>query len=374
MRTLVTIVTLLLIWLLSFILGEFTHDWVGLISGGLLTFLFVYSSIRVVPADPPHKAILVFLGKRQKIVLNEGWNWLPLSPIIFDAILIEVRKVNQDLTEQEVRTPDYASLLMKISITWTPGRKGTNEEQAEALIEYLNSGEKEGVKTIIEDVIKDRLRAWAFSEEGGPSDWKEAIGAKDDAVAILLKAILGDELPRVDSDIPTQVLLRYFQGLKPLRIQAETYGKNWEVLEQELNKLSEDSRRILKEQVERRLMVIKKIRRGNGAFYMPSLGITINRFTIDEIALSGQTKEAVESRAREAYEREADEIEIRNVLQRTRELMQDLGISAEQALEIVQTERGKVVKSIKEGKINISPETRETLERIFPELASILRR
>jgi hypothetical protein len=384
MRTLVTTLTLALIWALAAILGRYTFPWVSLSFGGLATILFIVFGIRVVQADPPHKAILIFLGRRLKKVLNEGWQWLPLAPVIFDAIHIKVVKVNQDLPEQIVRTPDYAALAVSVSITWTPGRpdvrldgeKTTEKEKAEALIEFLNSGEESGVKDIITDVIKDRLRAWAYSWEEGPADWKEAIAARDDAVAVLLKAILGDDLPPIHSDIPTPVLLKYFHKprLRPLKLEAERWGENWQRLEEELNRLSLDERVKLERAVEERRSIIQKIRQGNGFFYKRALGITINRFTINEILLKGKTADAVEARAKEIYEQEADAIELGNVLRRTQELMQQLKISPEQALEVVQTERKKVTKSIHESKLNISPETRAMLERVFPNLVSIIGR
>ena len=384
MKTIASVSALLVIWSSAIVLGNYTHFWIGFSVSTVLTLFFVYYGIRVVPADPPHRAILVFLGKRLKAVLYEGWNWLPLSPFIFDAIQVRVVKVNQDLSEQIVRTPDYAALSVNISITWTAGRpdnnldgtKASEKDKAEALIEFLNSGEEEGVKTIFADVIKDRLRAWAYSFQEGPADWREATASRDDAVAVLLKAILGDDLPSIHSDIPTPVLLKYFNTprLKPLEFEMKKYGKNWEKLEELLKKLPADELDKLQKQVEERRSIIQKVRQGNGFFCKKALGVTINRFTINEIVLVGKTADAVEARAQEVYEQEADAIEIRNVLKRTQELMKELSISAEQALEVVQTERGKVAKSIKEGKLNISPETREMLKSIFPDLASILRK
>lgn len=374
-RLFVTFLTLGLIWTLSYILGKYT--WVGLIFGGVLTLLFIYYGIRVVPADPAQKAIVMFFGKRLKKVLYEGWNFLPLSPVVFDTINIKVVKVNQDLPVQVVRTPDFAELGVTISVTWTPGReKVTEKDEAEAFIMFLNSGEEDGVKKIIEDVIRDRLRAWAFSREEGPADWQEAIGAKDDVIAVLLKAILGDDLSLIPSDIPTSVLLKYFSvpRRRPLKFEAEKWGNDWKKLEEHLKNLAPEDYTNLKVAVEKRRSVIQEVRQGNGFFYKKALGITINRFTINEIVLQGKTAEAVDSIAQEKYEREADEIELKNVLERIKELKKELGFSSEQALEVVQTERNKVVKSIQESKFNISPETRQMIEKIFPELFSIFRK
>jgi hypothetical protein len=370
MRAFVTVLLVALIWVAAFILGYNTWIWAGLIFGIAINLFFIYFGIRVVPADPPHMAIMMFLGRRLKKVLYEGWNFLPLAPIIFDAINIKVVKINQDLSEQKPRTPDYAEIGISVSITWTPGRlNATSKEKAEALIEFLNSGGEAGVKQIIEDVIRDRLRAWSFSGEEGPANWEEAIGARNDAIAVLLKAILGDDLPPIRSDIPTPVLLKYFNRPrhKPLHFEEEWGKNNWEKLTEELSELTPNEYKELEEDVEERRKIIQKVREGNGFFYKKALGITINRFTINEIVLRGKTAEAVDSAVQERYEEKADETEIRNVLRRAQELIEGINISPEQALEVVQTERRKVIKSIQENKFNISPETRQMIE-VLPKL------
>ena len=48
------------------------------------------------------------------------------------------------------------------------------------------------------------------------------------------------------------------------------------------------------------------------------------------------------------------------------------GYSKEQALEVVQTERGKVTKTIAETKISISSEVQEMLKEILPSALSII--
>jgi len=334
---------------------------------------FVYYAIREIPADPPHKGILLFLGRRLRKVLHEGWQYLPLCPIIFNAVKVKVTKINQDLEEQIVKTPDLTDLGFKISITWTPGSwTANNEEQADLLFAFLNSGREETVKNILKDIIQDRLRVWAFSGEEGPADWEEAVGAKDEALAILIKAILGDDIPSIPSSIPTNVLLRYFNvpKKKPLIYQKKKWGKQgkegneWEGLEKELGDLSREERSALEEAVKKRQEIIAKVKQGNGVFVKRSLGITINRFTINEVVLKGKVAEAVEGRVVEKHQREAEKTELQHIRRRTKELIKE-GFTREQAVEITQTERGKITKSVDEKKLTISPETLSVVEKGF---------
>lgn len=384
----VTVLGLALIWIVAFVLGIYIWFWVTPVFGGLVTYIFIRRSLRKIKADPPHQGVLVFLGRRLKKLLREGFVWLPFWPIIFDALQVNVVKVNQDLPELILRTPDKGEISAAVSITWTPGMTiegASDKERAEALIQFLNSGEEKRVRSILQDIISDRLRIWAFSAEEGPADWEEAVGAKDDAIAVLVKAILGDVLAPIHSTIPTSVLLKYFSSPRPgpSRYERKRYGRKnerdehaneWEKLEEELGSPSETAYQELQNRVGQRREIIQKLRQGDGYFYKKSLGITLNRFTINTVRPHGKTAEAADAIVTETYQQQADETEIKNVLARIKELMDSLGISAEQALEVVQTERGKVVKSIQEGKFNISTETRAMIEKLFPDLLTALSR
>lgn len=382
MRTVATILMLMFIMLIVFTIRFFAEMikipvrisfWGSSIIGFVLILMFIYFAVRNIPAEPPHKGVLVFLGRRLNKVLYEGWHFLPLYPIVFDIVMVKVVKINQDLPEQIVKTPDFADLRFNISITWTPGSWiASNEEQANLLIAFLNSGGEEGVKNILKDIIQDRLRIWAFSGEEGPADWEEAVGAKDEALAILIKAILGDDIPTIPSSIPTNVLLRYFSTpkKKPLAYQKRwgkqsKAGSEWEGLENELGELSSEEYSELEKAVKERQGIITKVKQGNGVFVKRSLGFTTNRFTINEVALRGRVAEAVESRVVEKHQREAERTETRHVRQRAKELCKEELFSPEQAVEIVQTERGKITKSVDEKKITVSTETRGLLEKLI---------
>lgn len=376
------IIALVIVGVIAFFLAKLIF-WLSIISIPILILIFIYNAITIISADPPNKGIWVFFGKRQKVLLKEGWHFLPFYPIVFDAISIRVTKINQDLPNQVVRTPDLAEVSVSISVTWIPGGPDNIDEkdQASAFIQFLNSGEEEGVKNILQDIINDRLRGWAISEEEGPSDWQELLGARDDAITVLLKAILGEDLSSIPSSVPTPVLLKYWDvpPKRPLKKEMSKWGKRtrkgseWQRLEEELAKLSDQERENLKMKIEERRNLIKMARQGNGFFYKKPLGITINRFTIDNAAPLGKTAEAAELKAKEQHERAAEKTEIEGIMDRIRDL-KDLGFSLEQALEIVQSERGKITKSVSESKLNISSETRAMIEKVFPDLAKLLKK
>jgi len=354
MRTLVTIIVFGLIAVVSIPIASVSIllAWICFL---LLTIMFVTNAIRKVPANPPHKAILVFLGQRQEIVLDEGLNWVPLSPFVFDFILIKVEKVVQDLAEQIVRTPDLAEIGAKVSLTWLPGSEG--KDYAKSLINYLNTGGEAGVRKNLNDTLEDRLRTWAASNQEGPSDWVEAMSSKDEALEVLLKAILGDSLPKVESDIPTTAWMKFFSRPKRKPSQNEikmgwsppdpaSSHELWTGLQAEFEALKENKKK-LEDQVEARMKAVKEIKEGRGTYKQEALGITILRFTVNEISVKGETAKAAELDAKEKREAIGESRETKNLSRRIKKLREgDPEMSLEEAIRIAQIQQGKIKETV----------------------------
>lgn len=361
-----------------------TNAWFGIAFFVTAFGPFFLQGWRRIPAQPPTKGVLTIWGKRQPVVKDEGWRFFPFFPWWHGVILVNVTKVNQDLPEQLVRTPDLAGLEVPVSLTWTPIKEaGKDEDGKRGMIEFLNSGGEKGVKTILEDIVRERLREWAISSIEGPQAWQEAIAAKEEAAAILLKAICGSELEPIPSEIPTPILLKTWKRRsltewnnyskpQPNKREATDWGKKWQKLLTQLIGLSAADQEKLWKALEERREQITKARQGNGDFELPQLGITINRLNIGEIKPVGKLAEAAELAVKEEREQAAEIVELDHVRNRMAELMtvppKGPGFSAEQALEVIQTERGKVVKTVAETKLNISPETRAMIEKIMPGL------
>ena len=339
------------------------------ITTGVIFFLvgaFFLQALRKIPADPPHKGVRTIWGKRiDGMFVDEGWGFFPLFPWWHGYVITDITKKNIDLEPQKVRTPDEAELAIPVSITFTP--------DGEKLIEYFNSGSENGVKTILTDIIKENLREWAIAKDEGPQTYKEAMASQEEATAILLKAILGDMLKPIPSSIPTPILLKYFNKpqRKPTESQEEDWGKNWEKVTEKLDREFPDPKILedLKTAVEERREEIRNARRGNGKYQKPQLGIVLNRLNLGEIKPIGKLAEAMELKVKEERERQAEIVELNHVAERI-EALKKLGFLNEQALEIIQTERGKVTKNISESKWNVSAETRAMIEKISPEIVT----
>ena len=364
------------------VVGIFTKDlfwgfWVG---AGIFGILF-WQALDKISAKPPHKAQVTIFGKRQKrkvkvkeaeaekeveisLYKDEGWRLFPLNPLWYGYIPVKVERITFEV-KSTVRTPDRANSHVPIVLTIRP--------EANYLIEYIDSGGEEGVKTQLIGKIQERIREWAMSEEEGPMSWRELNRAHLEAVSILIKAIAGKEnmslIPGYAQGIPTHIWMRYFSKPQPKKAfftnEEEWIENNWKKVKEELNKMSNEQKQELEEAVKKRRDEIVVLRVGAAKILIQNLGIVIERLNVADIEVLGEVAKRADAQAKEQEDRDAEELELGFVRERIEDLMKPpFKYSPEQALEVVQTERGKVEKQIAETKVNISAETRGMIERL----------
>ncbi len=264
---------------------------------GVLIFLvgaFILQGLRRIPADPPSRAVVTRFGQRTGCIKNEGWRFFPIYPWFYGYILVDMTKKNQDLTPKEVRTAqDMAEIEVTVSLTWRPDADFNSTTNQSYLLEYLNSGGEAGVKNILEDIVEEAVREFAADPNREPNTWEDAIKMKRQFLAEIVATILG-------------------------RVPAQT----------SIADINE--------------MVIQ-LRRGNGQLRLETLGIVLSRVNVTSIKPKGKLAEAAEKEAVEKREQKAEIVELTHVASRINAL-KELGFSNEQALEVIQTERGKVKK------------------------------
>ncbi|MDD2913620.1 MAG: hypothetical protein WCZ99_01725 [Candidatus Paceibacterota bacterium] len=163
------------------IISSFFIGWWAL-SFLILLLLFFYNSIVMIQVDPPHKGVLVFLGQRQEEILNEGWRFVPLNPVIFNVFLVKILATRQTISIQ-IYSSDNVKHIIEISITWTPCY------DPPLLINFLNSGGEKGVKKEIESIIHGNITSWSRS-----FNYKKLGDAGNSAISSILKIICGNEV------------------------------------------------------------------------------------------------------------------------------------------------------------------------------------
>lgn len=297
---------------------------------------FFINAIQKIKADPPHKGILLFLGKRQKIILNEGWRYFPFCPLIFDFIQVNVVKRNVEFTHT-IMTKDDVSLAIQGSLTYSPVD----------LKVFLTSGEDKNVWNILEGVVLHRIREWARSETEGPADWRECVGMRFDAVAVILKTVAGEVLEKIPHlrTVPTPTLIRFFDDLKPSKIEETLWkgsdGEEWGKLKEKYNKLSPSQKDELKEAIRERRSLILRVLSGNGHFTHPNLGVVIHKLVVPDVKPLGLVSEDAEKQELERMQTEYQQIESENYRKMV-DMYMTRGLSASEAMQAALIITGKI--------------------------------
>ncbi len=308
---------LIVFLLIGGVIGLWSNFWYGLAFFLASSSIFIYQGLQYIPASPPHKGAVTFLGERTGEVKKEGWRFFPFYPYLYGFIPVKVEKINQDFKPENVRTPDRAGLDIQASVTFTPTD----------LIEYINAGGEQGVKNILDDIVPERIREWAFSEDEGPQDWQEAQGSREDAIAVLLKAIVGESLtqiPEYAQVFPTTVWLKYFDSPRKKIIKKrdiDAAGENWEKIERFYESLSLEEQEELKDAIDKRRIEVNQARSGNGKFSKSILGITINRLNIPKIEVRGEVAKTADLEAQEIQERKGEIFEVNTDVLKAHQLM-----------------------------------------------------
>lgn len=262
--------------------------------------IFLILCCKKIPADPPHVGLTVIWGERRPKIKKEGWRLLaPFFPFMYDVILIKVESINLDFLFEDIRTrqrldPEEeeqdgipqagGELTIKISITFHP-----DKEKGGRLIEYLNRGGQPGVERILRDLIEEDIRHIACERH-----W-----------------------------------------------EAITFGAD-ELMWQLIGKLTERKPRTEEEKTE--------LRREFQTVGLPDvmhLGIVLTRINVGRIKEQGDLARVAELRTVERKQREAEILELDHVGKQIERLRRS-GLSAKEARDVVQTERGKVKKDIHE--------------------------
>ncbi|ETB63830.1 TPA: hypothetical protein DIC38_02170 [Candidatus Nomurabacteria bacterium] len=344
--------------------------WTTIIVLFLITIVAITISIKKVPEK--YWLQLSKLGKRlEGEYKDEGWRILLFYPFYMSGTLLSKERKNLEIACEKEMTPDKVDSDISVHITYV-----INPEYG---VNFLNSGGFEGVEKQLTGKVKERIREWCMSEEEGPANWRELQKSKLEAVHVIIKKLLGDStdpIPEYAQDVPTTIWMRYFQRprpTKPLEYEEKWFENDWEMVTNVLSGLSDDQINELKEKVETRRKEITDLSTGSGKKFSEDLGVIIQRINIGSINVDPKVAEQATKEEREKLEKAGEVIEIRHIIEMAKEIAEKTGVSPEQAFEILQTERNKVVKKIDEKKISISNDTKSALEQVSENISKIFK-
>jgi len=342
--------------------------WVFGIILGVLGVIFL-QGLRRIPANPPNKGQGTRWGKRiPSKVYNEGWGWFPLFPYWVGFILVKVERITFEIISEKTRTPDRSESKIPVFLTVRP--------IPELLINYLDSGGEKGVEHQLKGKLLERIREWAMGPEEGPADWIELNQSHLEAVSVLVKQIAGNSLPLIPyyaQEVPTWIWLRYFSQPRPTKFlkNEKPWAENdWQKIKDILRSIeeNEESKAIveLEKAVRERRRAIEALRTGSGKIRLTDLGVVLERLNLGDIDVLGEVGKQAEGEAKEEQERQKDALELRFVRERIEELLlPPFNFSPADARDLVQIERGKVVKAINDQKISLDATTSEIIAKVL---------
>lgn len=326
---------------------------------GILVFVVigvVLKGLRNISASPLQNAIVTFLGKPTGQVYGPGWHSFLLYPLVYGYIPVSATKVAKTFP-LTVNTPDTIRLNTEVNLDFQFDKDNP--------IAFLESGGEAGVEKILSEIISERVREWSTSKVEGPQTWQEAREARGEAVAVLFKAILEDELEPIPSTIPTSALLRYFAEPQkpPYASETNKWGADWNKLKAKLPIDPEELKR-LRKSVETRRGQIQGVRSGKGGIAKRSLGIKILRLGIGDIEVPKSIEDAaaeepaaeLKKRA-EAIRNETEKANLKNLEEEVDALKARLGGDGKAALDAVLLQRNKIKREINEHKFTVDRDT-----------------
>ncbi|MBI3956490.1 MAG: hypothetical protein HY340_00675 [Candidatus Kerfeldbacteria bacterium] len=310
---------LIALWLLPaviFLVLPFSWPlWMRAVAGvGALAFVMAYTAagIVVVPGNPPHRAVYMFLGARTETEFDEGTSFVLLG--IESLVTVNITKRDLNVEIEDIRTKDNAHLRVRIQVPWIPDR--------DRLYEFLGSGGEPGVRALMDDYVRERARDFFI----------EKIEAREVTRRVFRYA--GTEQDLKPELVPEPQLLEPWEAA--LGYREDVRGHLIYTLVDDFHLMTETRRVVVgeKETDEERIMgaeMRKQLRKG-GREDQFHWGIRILDVNISTILPSGKTAEAADRRSQETGERAAEIFEIESeYLQAAKliELLRRLGVGAE---------------------------------------------
>lgn len=330
---------------------------------------FMLQGLRRIPANPPHKGQMTLFGRRiSGKFFNEGWRLFPFFPYLIGFILVKVERITFEIVSEKTRTPDRAESKIPVFLTGRP--------IPELLVNYLDSGGEKGVEHQLRGKILERIREWGMGPEEGPATWIELNQSHLEAVSVLVKQIAGNCLPVIPDyaqQVPTWIWLRYFSQPQPTKFlkNEKPWARNkWKKIKEVLKSI-EESKGVaaiekLEKAVEQRRKAIEDLRTGSGTIVLQDLGFMLERLNLGDIDVLGDVGKQAEGEAKEEQERQKDALELKFVRERIEELMlPPFNYTNAQARDIVQTERGKVVRAIDDKQISLDATTAQIVATVL---------
>jgi hypothetical protein len=350
------------------------NAYVGAAITCVLAGIFLSKSIGEVQANPPQKGIPMLFGRLINHLLPAGWYALPFRGKIFvDIVPVpgEEMSINWNI---DIRTPDSHYNRIPFFIYFR-----VDDENP---VQFIIAGNKDEVMKKIQSQIEEIVREWITSPNKGPKTWRQARQATEETLNTVLKSLFArdmDRINKIDTEIPTEILFKYFNP--PASLEGKDLTEFQEKMEPWRAALANLQSRPdfanIRDAVQRRREIILKARNGqmaagdiNFRAVIAGMGVLVTRIGLSNIEPTGKTADGVDEVALATLTQEKETINAATTAIQGAQFvdevkkMTDILGDPKEARRAVSVRRKFTEEKVAENQVSLSPDLTAAIKEI----------
>jgi hypothetical protein len=325
-----------------------------------LSVLFAGKTLHNIDASVPNIAVPKIFGNYVKATIGPGWVFVPFKGWLLDYLLMYGGELNPIFPTEGIIPGDRSTVSIPNDIYVRIDRDNP--------LQIIEVGGLDEAITRMKNQVVRRERIWLTSKVEGPQDLDHARQMSEEVIHLILEALLKDDMRRVDSRIPTEVLIGIYNHRRMVASEAAWVA--------EYNKLPDNRKKELMDEVGEHVEFIRDAREGRRPVHLKYLGLTIERFGADNIEPSGETIENVAAVNKAQFLAEQRKRAAKGLADAAKELAAVPGTQGDPTRTILIAE-GIVKEDVKVTRLEASPQiltaAEGTLGPIFSALAGRIR-
>jgi len=320
-----------------------------------MSVIFMGTSVHNIDASVPNIAIPKIFGNYVNRAIGPGWIFVPFKGWLLDYELMFGGELNPLFPTEGVIPTDSSTVSIPNDVYVRADRNNPVQ-----VIEV--GGLDEAINRMKNQVVR-RERIWLASKTEGPQDLNHAREMGEEVVHMILEGLLKDDLQRVDSRIPTEVLIGIYNHR-----QMVASERTWEA---QYNALPAERKQELMDAVGEHIQLIRDARNGKRSIPLKHLGLIIERFGADNIEPSGDTLKNVAALNQTEFQAKQRLAAAKGLAAAGKELAAVPGSQGDPTRTILIGE-GTVKEEVKVTRIELAPQILTTADGLLGPIVSAL--
>lgn len=359
LRIVITVAVAGIILLLTYAITLLGGPYAGLATLIIPSVLFLVTSFVYGDAGRYIKVLPKIRGVFVNELLGPGYVYLPLKTIFPFLLSYEFRdggEVEFDFTTEERLRSNQQAISLGNQFYLMPDPH--NPVKLNEIGGFAKACER------LRGQIGQRERDWILSTTEGPQSLDEARGMKDEAIHMILRMLLEDDLRRLAPGISEEVILGFIKHRPPTTAEQIMMTQTLEQKDPaEREAILADGRELLE--------LIQKTRTGEISIALHNLGVIVTRFGVDEIKGVGATAAGQDEIAKANLEAEKRKVVATGYRDAAKVIADSPGFKGD-SMQTMLIAEGVVKKEVKETEIGVSDPLIETGKILLEPIAAAI--